>query len=105
MGSRQVERGAARKPRNSEASSMKAVTFHGKRDVRVDTVPDPRIEEPSDAIVKITSTGICGSDLHLYEVMGAFMDEAAILGKGPWGVGRGVGATVGQTNHAARAAC
>ena len=46
---------------------MKAVAWHGKRDVRVDTVPDPSIEAPTDAIVRITSTGICGSDLHLYE--------------------------------------
>src|SRR5215217_7374715 len=45
---------------------MKAVTWQGKRDVRVETVPDPRIEEPSDAIVRITSTAICGSDLHIY---------------------------------------
>ena len=50
---------------------MKAVTWHGKRDVRVDTVPDPTIEEPTDAIIRVTSTGICGSDLHLYEVLGA----------------------------------
>ena len=49
---------------------MKALAWHGKRDVRVDTVPDPRIEEPTDAIVRITSTAICGSDLHLYEVLG-----------------------------------
>ena len=40
---------------------MKAVAWHGKRDVRVDTVPDPLIEEPTDAIVRITSTGLCGS--------------------------------------------
>ena len=53
---------------------MRAVTWHGKRDVRVDTVPDPKIEEPTDAIVRITSSGICGSDLHLYEVLGPFMD-------------------------------
>jgi hypothetical protein len=45
---------------------MKAVTWHGVEDVRVDSVPDPRIEEPTDAIVRITSTAICGSDLHLY---------------------------------------
>ena len=50
---------------------MKAVTWHGKRDVRVDNVPDPTIEQPTDAIVRITTTGICGSDLHLYEVLGA----------------------------------
>ena len=49
---------------------MKALTWHGKRDVRVDTVPDPAIEQRTDAIVRITSTGICGSDLHLYEVLG-----------------------------------
>jgi threonine dehydrogenase-like Zn-dependent dehydrogenase len=42
---------------------MKAVTWHGVEDVRVDSVPDPRIEEPTDAIVRITSTAICGSDL------------------------------------------
>ena len=73
---------------------MKAVTFHGKRDVRVDTVPDPRIEQPTDAIVRITSTGICGSDLHLYEVMGAFMDEGDILGHEPIGIVEEVGPEV-----------
>ena len=65
---------------------MRAVTWHGKRDVRVDTVPDPRIQDPTDVIVAITSTGICGSDLHLYEVLGAFLDEGDILGHEPMGV-------------------
>ena len=46
---------------------MKAVTWQGKREVRVDEVPDPKIEQPTDAIIKVTSTNICGSDLHLYE--------------------------------------
>lgn len=73
---------------------MRAVTYHGKRDVRVDDVPDPTIEEPTDAIVRITSTGICGSDLHLYEVMGAFMDEGDILGHEPMGVVEAVGSAV-----------
>jgi threonine dehydrogenase-like Zn-dependent dehydrogenase len=73
---------------------MKAVTYHGKRDVRVDTVPDPAIEQPTDAIVRITSSGICGSDLHLYEVMGAFMDEGDILGHEPMGVVEAVGSEV-----------
>ncbi|WP_329063645.1 zinc-dependent alcohol dehydrogenase [Amycolatopsis sp. NBC_01480] len=73
---------------------MKAVTWHGKRDVRVDTVPDPKIEEPTDAVVRITSTGICGSDLHLYEVLGAFMTEGDILGHEPMGVVEEVGAGV-----------
>ena len=70
---------------------MKAVTWHGKRDVRVDTVPDPTIEEPTDAIIEITSTNICGSDLHLYEVLGAFMNPGDILGHEPMGIVREVG--------------
>ncbi|MBV8430850.1 MAG: alcohol dehydrogenase catalytic domain-containing protein, partial [Solirubrobacterales bacterium] len=75
---------------------MKAVTFHGKRDVRVDTVPDPTIERPTDAIVRITSSGICGSDLHLYEVLGPFMGEGDILGHEPMGVVEAVGSEVSQ---------
>jgi threonine dehydrogenase-like Zn-dependent dehydrogenase len=73
---------------------MKAVAWHGRRDVRVDTVPDPRIEEPTDAVVRVTSTGICGSDLHLYEVLGPFMGEGDILGHEPMGVVEEVGAEV-----------
>jgi threonine dehydrogenase-like Zn-dependent dehydrogenase len=75
---------------------VRAVTFHGKRDVRVDTVPDPSIESPSDAIVRVTSSGICGSDLHLYEVMGPFIEEGDVLGHEPMGVVEEVGAEVGQ---------
>jgi threonine dehydrogenase-like Zn-dependent dehydrogenase len=75
---------------------MRAVTFHGKRDVRVETVPDPTIEQPTDAIVRVTSSGICGSDLHLYEVMGAYMDEGDILGHEPIGIVEAVGAAVTQ---------
>ncbi|SDY09941.1 Threonine dehydrogenase [Amycolatopsis xylanica] len=73
---------------------MKAVTWHGKRDVRVDTVDDPKLIEPTDAIIKVTSTGICGSDLHLYEVLGAFMEEGDILGHEPMGIVEEVGAGV-----------
>ena len=73
---------------------MKALTWHGKRDVRVDTVPDPRIEQPTDAIVRVTSSGICGSDLHLYEVLGPFMTEGDILGHEPMGVVEEVGGEV-----------
>jgi threonine dehydrogenase-like Zn-dependent dehydrogenase len=73
---------------------VRAVTFHGKRDVRVDTVPDPSIEFPTDAIVRITSSGICGSDLHLYEVMGPFIEEGDVLGHEPMGVVEEVGAEV-----------
>ena len=73
---------------------MRAVAWHGKRDVRVDTVDDPRIEQSTDAIVRITSTGICGSDLHLYEVLGAFMEEGDILGHEPMGIVEEVGVDV-----------
>jgi threonine dehydrogenase-like Zn-dependent dehydrogenase len=73
---------------------MKAVTWHGKRDVRVDEVPDARIEQPTDALVRITTTAICGSDLHLYEVMGPFMGEGDILGHEPMGVVEEVGSEV-----------
>ncbi len=73
---------------------MKAVTWHGKRDVRVDHVPDPKIEEPTDAVVRVTSTGICGSDLHLYEVLGPFMTEGDILGHEPMGIVEEVGSGV-----------
>ncbi len=73
---------------------MKAVTFHGRRDVRVEQVPDPTIEQPTDAIVRVTSSGICGSDLHLYEVMAPFMDEGDILGHEPMGIVEATGEEV-----------
>src|SRR3954471_7149872 len=75
---------------------MKAVTWHGKRDVRVDTVPDPVIQEPTDAIIKVTTTNICGSDLHLYEVLGPFMTSGDILGHEPMGIVEEVGSEVGD---------
>ncbi len=70
---------------------MRAVTWHGKRDVRVEEVPDPRIEEPTDAIVRITTTAICGSDLHLYEVLGPYLKPGDVLGHEPIGVVEEVG--------------
>lgn len=73
---------------------MRAVVWHGKRDVRVDEVPDPVIELPGDAIIRVTSTNICGSDLHLYEVLGAFMDEGDILGHEAMGIVEEVGPDV-----------
>ena len=75
---------------------MKALTWHGKRDVRVDDVPDPRIQEPTDAVVRITTTAICGSDLHLYEVLGPFLEEGDVLGHEPMGIVEAVGAEVTQ---------
>ncbi|MGW6785635.1 zinc-dependent alcohol dehydrogenase [Streptomyces sp. NPDC054987] len=73
---------------------MRALTWQGKRDVRVDTVPDPAIRDGDDIIVKITTTGLCGSDLHLYEVLGAFIDPGDILGHEPMGVVAEAGADV-----------
>src|ERR671925_490445 len=73
---------------------MKAVTWQGKREVRVETVPDPELREPTDAIIRVTSSGICGSDLHLYEVLGSFMDEGDVLGHEPMGVVEEVGREV-----------
>src|SRR4028118_219965 len=59
---------------------MKAVCWHGANDVRVDTVPDPKIINPRDAIIKITSTAICGSDLHIYDGFIPSMQSGDILG-------------------------
>ncbi|RII09703.1 Formaldehyde dismutase [Streptomyces sp. YIM 130001] len=73
---------------------MRALTWQGKRDVRVETVPDPRIEDPTDIVVRVTSTGICGSDLHLYEVMGPFIDPGDILGHESMGIVQEVGPAV-----------
>jgi threonine dehydrogenase-like Zn-dependent dehydrogenase len=73
---------------------MRALTWQGKRDVRVETVPDPRIEAPTDAIVRITSTAICGSDLHLYEVLGPFLTPGDVLGHEPMGIVEEVGPEV-----------
>ncbi|HEU4675965.1 MAG TPA: zinc-dependent alcohol dehydrogenase, partial [Motilibacteraceae bacterium] len=82
------------RPGGIEGNDVKALAWHGKRDVRVDEVPDPRIEEPTDAIIKVTSTAICGSDLHLYEVLGPYLNEGDILGHEPMGVVEEVGAGV-----------
>jgi threonine dehydrogenase-like Zn-dependent dehydrogenase len=73
---------------------MRAVTWHGRGDVRVDTVPDPTIQEPTDVVVEITSSGICGSDLHLIEVMAPFMTQGDVMGHEPMGVVREVGSDV-----------
>lgn len=73
---------------------MRAVTWQGRRKVSVDNVPDPAIKEPTDAIIRVTSTNICGSDLHLYEVLGAFMNAGDILGHEAMGVVEEVGREV-----------
>ncbi|MGA4692996.1 zinc-dependent alcohol dehydrogenase [Rhodococcus sp. AB351] len=73
---------------------MKAVTWQGRRNVSVDTVPDPTIQEAGDAVIRVTTTNICGSDLHLYEVLGAFMTPGDILGHEPMGIVEEVGSGV-----------
>ncbi|CAN5166128.1 zinc-dependent alcohol dehydrogenase [soil metagenome] len=73
---------------------MKAVTWQGKRNISYEEVPDPVIQDPTDAIIKITSSGLCGSDLHLYEVMGPFMGKGNILGHEPMGIVQEVGSKV-----------
>lgn len=73
---------------------MKALTWQGTRNVTVEEVPDPVIQEPTDAVVRITSSAICGSDLHLYELLGPFIDRGDILGHEPMGVVVEVGSGV-----------
>ncbi|MFN3429795.1 MAG: zinc-dependent alcohol dehydrogenase [Candidatus Sericytochromatia bacterium] len=74
---------------------MKAIAYHGRRDMRVDDVPDPRIEEPTDVVLRITATAICGSDLHMYNgFMMPFMKPGDIMGHEFMGVVEEVGGAV-----------
>ncbi|AGZ38913.1 zinc-dependent alcohol dehydrogenase [Actinoplanes friuliensis] len=73
---------------------MRALTWQGTSKVSVETVPDPKIQEPTDAIVKMTSTAICGSDLHLYDTLGMFIDPGDVLGHEPMGIVEEVGPEV-----------
>lgn len=73
---------------------MRAVTWHGVEDVRVEVVPDPVLVEPTDAIVRVTSTAICGSDLHLYKVLPMFLEVGDVLGHEAMGMVEEVGPEV-----------
>ena len=73
---------------------MKALTWQAKRSVSVETVPDPRIQEPTDVVIRVTSAAICGSDLHLYETLGPFLDKGDVLGHETMGVVEEVGSAV-----------
>ena len=77
---------------------MKALTWQGVSDVRVEEVPDPTIVDPDDIIVRITTTGLCGSDLHLYTVLAPFLDAGDVLGHEPMGFVEEIGP--GVTNLA-----
>ena len=59
---------------------MRALVYHGKKDIRCDTVPDPSIEDPRDAIIKVSTCAICGSDLHLYDGFMMGMKDGDIIG-------------------------
>ncbi|WP_337175780.1 zinc-dependent alcohol dehydrogenase [Paludisphaera sp.] len=73
---------------------MKALRWYGTGDVRVEDAPDPKIEDPRDAVIRITSTAICGSDLHLYDGLMSGMEKGDILGHEPMGVVEEVGPAV-----------
>ncbi|EWT04804.1 molecular chaperone GroES [Intrasporangium chromatireducens Q5-1] len=75
---------------------MRAVTWQGKHDVRVETVPDPTIQHDTDAVIRVTSTAICGSDLHLYDIFGPFLKPGDVLGHETMGVVEAVGSQAGQ---------
>ncbi|WP_413317609.1 zinc-dependent alcohol dehydrogenase [Agrococcus sp. 1P02AA] len=73
---------------------MRALTWQSKRTVTVEEVADPRIEQPTDVVIRVTSTAICGSDLHLYELFGPFLDKGDVLGHETMGVVEEVGSSV-----------
>lgn len=81
---------------------MKAVTWQGRRNIQVGTVPDPRVQSPTDAVVRLTSTAICGSDLHLYEVLTPWMDRGDVLGHEGMGVVEEVGSAVASVHPGSR---
>ncbi|GAA2750093.1 zinc-dependent alcohol dehydrogenase [Amnibacterium kyonggiense] len=73
---------------------MKALTWQHTRDVSVEEVPDPRILEPTDAVIRVTSAAICGSDIHLYDLFGPFLDKGDVLGHETMGIVEEVGSAV-----------
>ena len=75
---------------------MRALTWQGRHDVQVTDVPDPEIQQPTDAIIRVTSTAICGSDLHLYEVLGSYLSPGDVLGHETMGIVEEVGSEVDQ---------
>ncbi len=75
---------------------MRALTWQGRENVSVENVPDPVIQEPNDAIIKVTSTAICGSDLHLYSALGPFLHPGDVLGHETMGTVMEVGPEAGD---------
>jgi threonine dehydrogenase-like Zn-dependent dehydrogenase len=81
---------------------MKALTWHGIEDVRVTDVPDPVIVNPTDAVIRVTSTAICGSDLHLYGVLAPYLEPGDILGHEFMGIVEQVGPDVATLSEGDR---
>ncbi len=77
---------------------MRALTWQGREELRIETVPDPQLIEPTDAIIRVTSTAICGSDLHLYSVLGAYLSPGDILGHEAMGIVEEVGSDASRLN-------
>jgi len=75
---------------------MRALTWQGHEKVAVEDVPDPRVQEPRDAVIRVTSTAICGSDLHLYSVLGPFLTRGDVLGHEAMGIVEEVGPEAGS---------
>ncbi|HEX5016211.1 MAG TPA: alcohol dehydrogenase catalytic domain-containing protein, partial [Actinomycetes bacterium] len=75
---------------------MKAVTWQGRRDVQVQDAPEPVLQKATDAIIRVTTTNICGSDLHLYEPLAAFMEPGDVLGHEAMGIVEETGGDVGD---------
>jgi threonine dehydrogenase-like Zn-dependent dehydrogenase len=73
---------------------MKAVTWQGSKDIRVEEVPDAAIVDATDAVIRVTTTGLCGSDLHLYEPLAPFMTPGDIVGHEPMGIVEEIGREV-----------
>ena len=73
---------------------MRALTWQGTEHVEVTDVPDPKIEEPNDIVIRVTSTAICGSDLHLYGVLGPFLEPGDVLGHEAMGIVELTGADI-----------
>src|ERR1700710_1043184 len=67
-------------PSNVRGAQMKALVWQGKKDIRYETVPDPQIEQPRDAIIKMSCCAICGSDLHLFDGFMPGMESGDIMG-------------------------
>ncbi len=75
---------------------MKAVTWQGRQRIGVESVPDPALQDPHDAVIRVTSTAICGSDLHLYDLLTMYMDKGDVMGHEAMGVVEEVGSEVTQ---------